>query len=154
MPTSSEFNLHYTWSFDFEGSRVDLLRTFHMTHTYYPPGTRYTGWIPQRRAEIEWLQHADAIWYIADSRSFRAEANPSSFDQLRDGLSQVGRSLDAMPVMIQLNWRDAPDCTPVEDLRRDLHTRHCRYAETIARGGVGVVDAFRQLVAMIDESRS
>jgi signal recognition particle receptor subunit beta len=69
------------------------------------------------------LQGADGVAFIADSQVTQTENNAASFLDLKENLEEMGRSVKAMPLIIQFNKRDLPNT------RRDAEI------ETLARRG-------------------
>jgi signal recognition particle receptor subunit beta len=55
------------------------------------------------------LQGADGVAFIADSQVAQTENNAASFVDLKANLKELGRSVKAMPLIIQFNKRDLPN---------------------------------------------
>lgn len=107
----------------------------------------------QLAAEIELLRGTAAVLYVVDSQVERLEANREHLDLLRRDMAHVGVALDELPVVFQLNKRDLPNSLPVGDLVEAFRTGWCCHVESVARTGVGVVEAFEAPRKMLRERR-
>lgn len=89
------------------------------------------------------LNAADAIVFVADSRTDQQAANAGAWSSLTANLAALG--LGQIPIIVQYNKRDLPDIValaeadPFGDPGRILH-------EASAKQGVGVVETFFDLV--------
>jgi signal recognition particle receptor subunit beta len=98
------------------------------------------------------LAQADAVAFVADSRTDQGEANRQSWTNLQGNLKAL--ALDQVPVVVQYNKRDLPDAVPLAGIDRfgaaAIH-------EASAKRGVGVVETFFALVghawAFLDAER-
>ncbi len=89
------------------------------------------------------LANADAVVFVADSRPDHRDSNRLSWQNL--GLNLKALGLDQVPVVVQYNKRDLPEAEPLADVDRfDEPDR--RIHEACAKGGVGVVETFFDLV--------
>jgi len=89
------------------------------------------------------LANADAVVFVADSRPDHREPNRLSWQNLAANLKSLG--LDQVPVIVQYNKRDLPEAVPLAEVDRfgdPGRTVH----EACAKGGVGVVETFFELV--------
>jgi signal transduction histidine kinase/signal recognition particle receptor subunit beta len=93
------------------------------------------------------LRGADAVIFVADSRSAAFEDNVKSLVTLRENLEANGFDPEAVPLVLQYNKRDAPDAAPVDRLRTALNRTNVPDYETTATTGHGVFDAFTTLCA-------
>lgn len=96
------------------------------------------------------LPDLDGVVFVADSQELRWEANTATVDHLRDDLASEGVSLDAIPVVFQVNKRDRDGARSIVDLRTDLWSANCSHVESVATEGTGVETALATLISMID----
>jgi signal recognition particle receptor subunit beta len=95
------------------------------------------------------LTGADGLVFVADSQRGRAAANVESMENLAENLGEQGLSLRSMPLVLQLNKRDAPDAVPAAELERRLNTGGFPVFESIAIKGTGVFDALKAATGMV-----
>jgi signal recognition particle receptor subunit beta len=89
------------------------------------------------------LANADAVAFIADSRSDQREANRRSWDNLNTNLKAL--HLEHAPVVLQYNKRDLPEAVALADAERFDDPARAIH-EACARRGTGVVETFFELV--------
>ncbi|HJL05440.1 MAG TPA: ADP-ribosylation factor-like protein [Polyangiaceae bacterium LLY-WYZ-15_(1-7)] len=92
------------------------------------------------------LTGADGLVFVADSQPERLDANLESLENLAANLAEQGRSLDAVPLVLQLNKRDLPGVLSEDELRQALNPRGRPQFGTVATTGEGVIDALDRLV--------
>jgi len=103
--------------------------------------TSSEGYSPAR---IELVEQADGVVFVADSSAGRLPANLVHWQQLRQLL--LARD-EPVPVVLQLNRRDAADALTVEELTRVFNPRgEAIVVEANAAAGVGVVETLVELV--------
>jgi len=96
------------------------------------------------------LKGVDGIVFVADSLAARRHNNIESFQNLKDNLTEQGKSVDTLPVVVQYNKRDL-DGTKVpvmrmEELERDLNIDHQFPAfPASALRGDGVRETFKKI---------
>lgn len=105
---------------------------------------------PGVEEEFERLASSAAFLYVVDSQRERTEAGLHQLERLRSDLASRGIDLDTIPVVFQLNKRDLKNVSPVADLQNAFKTGRCRYIESIAPQGRGVVEAFETVLAMVE----
>ena len=90
------------------------------------------------------LKGVDGIVFVADSQRPMLDANAESFKNLRDNLSEIGLDLDEIPLVIQLNKRDLPVITTIDEMLNvlDPDRRH-EHIESIAASGQGVFETLK-----------
>lgn len=88
------------------------------------------------------LQGADGVAFIADSQVSETENNAESFVDLRANLSELGRSIRDMPLVLQFNKRDLPNVR--SDAEIDELARRGREPafKACAVTGQGVLETF------------
>lgn len=89
------------------------------------------------------LAGADGIVFVADSSPDQRQANRSSWQNLVANLHAF--ALDKLPIVIQYNKRDLPECMPIEQCDR-FGDQARPLLEACARTGDGVVPTFFELV--------
>src|SRR6266581_8554679 len=62
------------------------------------------------------LKGVDGIVFVADSQRPMLEANAESFKNLRDNLREIGLEIEDIPLVIQINKRDLPSISTVEEM--------------------------------------
>src|SRR4029079_11814872 len=92
------------------------------------------------------LKGVDGIVFVADSPEPMLDANVESLNNLRDNLSEIGLNLDDIPLVLQLNKRDLPNVSTVQEMitAMDPHGRH-ENVESVASGGVGVFETLKMI---------
>ncbi|HYF33842.1 MAG TPA: GTPase domain-containing protein [Prosthecobacter sp.] len=69
------------------------------------------------------LRQADGLVFVADSQIDRQRDNIHAFQSLEANLRINHNSLDHLPLVLQYNKRDLPNCAPVEYLEFLLNNR-------------------------------
>ena len=95
------------------------------------------------------LQGVDGIIFVADSSASMINQNLESLRNLEENLNEYGKSLAALPHVIQLNKRDMPDAMSVEELGRMLNQHNAPMFEAIANTGQGVFPTLKALAASV-----
>ena len=98
----------------------------------------------RRRQEI--LAGADSVVFVADTSQAGFEASRARFLELGQDLASLGRSI---PIVTQLNKRDALDAVDLRDARSIFEGLSKRILETVATTGAGLREA---LVLAIGEA--
>ncbi|NOZ12257.1 MAG: GTPase domain-containing protein [Acidobacteria bacterium] len=89
------------------------------------------------------LKGADGVVFVADSQDARYEANIESMLNLRENLEENNLKLEAIPYVLQLNKRDLPNVTSVEELTTALRFKGEPVFESVATTGVGVFETLK-----------
>lgn len=90
------------------------------------------------------LKGVDGIVFVADSQKPMLEANVESLRNLRDNLAEIGLNLDDIPLVLQLNKRDLPAISTVDEMLAALDPdRRHEHVESIASSGVGVFETLK-----------
>ena len=95
------------------------------------------------------LQGLDGVVFVADSQRARLEADVESLEDLRENLAEHGRSLHAMPYVVQYNKRDLPDVVPVDELRALLNPEGAPELEAAAASGRGVFETLKAVARRV-----
>jgi signal recognition particle receptor subunit beta len=85
------------------------------------------------------LDEVDGVVLVLDSQPERRDENLASYEELRRALSAYGRSLDAIPLVVQYNKRDLGDPYAIESLHRKLDLGSAPVFEAVATEGTGVL---------------
>lgn len=100
-------------------------------------------------ATLPLLRGADGFVFVADSAPDRQSANRSALESLRRHLVAIGEP--DLPMVLQLNRRDAPGAVEADELIAELlpagRTDIC--FETVATRGDGVLDALTTACSMV-----
>jgi signal recognition particle receptor subunit beta len=95
------------------------------------------------------LSGADGVVFVADSQRARAAANLESMDNLVENLAEQGLTLRSLPVVLQLNKRDAPDAMPAGEMEKALNGAGGPVFESVATRGAGVFDALKAATGLV-----
>ena len=89
------------------------------------------------------LKGVDAIIMVADSQVERMDANEESVYNLQMNLKEQGYDIANIPYVLQLNKRDLPNVTPVDEMTRLLVIKGEPVFEAVASKGVGVFESLK-----------
>ena len=115
-------------------------------HLYTVPGQVYYN---STRKLV--LLGADGIIFVADSTPGRMDDNQQSIDNLRENLTEMGRDLNKIPLVIQYNKRDLPNPLPLAELEAKLNPNKVPTFETSAKTGDGIFQALKAISALVLE---
>ena len=85
------------------------------------------------------LKGVDGIVYVADSQRAMLQANVESFRNLEENLTEMGLSVDTLPLVLQFNKRDLADICSVEEMNAALNRHNWPFFEASAVTGHGGV---------------
>ena len=108
------------------------------------PGQPYYG---ETRKMV--LQGADGLVFVADSQRYMLDQNKDSLLDLKRNMKANGLDYNTIPLVMQYNKRDLPDCLSVPDLEQALNERGVPYHEASAFKGVGVVETLKQITMLV-----
>lgn len=119
-------------------------------HLYTVPGQIYYS---SSRKLI--MKGVDGIVFVADSNRERFEANIESLADMMQNLKDYNIDFETMPYVLQLNKRDLPNITPVNEMIAALRKREEPVVEAMALKGDGVVETLKAIskLIMIDVKR-
>jgi signal recognition particle receptor subunit beta len=125
--------LHFDWM-DYEGGRFESFSLACQVITV--PGQPELA--TRRRALLD---TADAVVFVVDSRQERLAESLESLSSLRTALAD--RTPPQPGLLVQANWRDAPEAIPLDTLRAalDLGDR-VGVTESVATDGTGIRQTF------------
>jgi signal recognition particle receptor subunit beta len=90
------------------------------------------------------LKGVDGIVFVADSQKAVLDANVESLKNLRENLAEIGLNLDDIPLVLQLNKRDLPSISSVDEMTAALDPeRRYEHVESVASSGVGVFETLK-----------
>jgi signal recognition particle receptor subunit beta len=84
------------------------------------------------------LTGSDGVVFVADAQRARVEANVESLEDLESNLLELGRSLAAMPHVMQWNKMDLAAGVTASELEARFNRHHAPSFETVASEGRGV----------------
>ena len=123
-----------TLFFDFMPLELGTVRGFKTRfHLYTVPGQVYYD---ASRKLI--LKGVDGVVFVADSQEERMDANIESLYNLAE-----------IPYVLQLNKRDLPNVTPIEDLSNELARKGEPVFEAVATDGTGVFDTLKAVAKQV-----
>lgn len=99
---------------------------------------------------IQQLSRIAGVVFVADSQEVLRGHNIGWLKRLRADLSLVGKVLERVPVVFQLNKRDLPNILSIPELVADLQTSNCDYLVSIATQGIGTTEALERVLELLD----
>lgn len=91
------------------------------------------------------LDEVDGIVLVIDSQPERIADNEASLQELRSALSDYGRRLEDIPLVIQYNKRDLSDPYTLDELHRRLDVGGAAVFEAVATEATGVLKTLSTL---------
>ncbi len=86
------------------------------------------------------LKGVDGVVFVADSQRPMREANIESLKDLEKNLTDMGLTVQNIPLVLQFNKRDLPNLLTKEELEKDLNWHGWPMVESSAVNGMGVFD--------------
>ena len=134
-----------TLFFDFLPLELGTVRGFKTRfHLYTVPGQVFYD---ASRKLI--LKGVDGVIFVADSQYERMDANIESVENLQINLKSQGYDLTAMPYVLQLNKRDLPNISAVEEMRQLLSKKSEPFFEAVASKGIGVFETLKGVAKLV-----
>ncbi|MEP6945120.1 MAG: GTPase domain-containing protein [Acidobacteriota bacterium] len=134
-----------TLFFDFMPLELGTVRGFKTRfHLYTVPGQVYYD---ASRKLI--LKGVDGVVFVADSQEERMDANIESLYNLEENLGSQGYDLSQIPYVLQLNKRDLPNVTPLDELTVELGRKGEPTFEAVATNGTGVFDTLKAVAKQV-----
>lgn len=134
-----------TLFFDFMPLELGTVRGFKTRfHLYTVPGQVYYD---ASRKLI--LKGVDGVVFVADSQEERMDANIESLYNLEENLKSQGYDLLKIPYVLQLNKRDLPNVSSVEELTGELQRKGEPVYEAVASKGDGVFDTLKAVAKQV-----
>lgn len=113
-------------------------------HLYTVPGQIYYS---SSRKLI--MKGVDGVVFVADSQRERFEANIESLQDMFDNLKEYNIEFQVLPYVLQLNKRDLPNITPVNELIAALRKKDEPVIEAISLHGDGVIETLKSISKLI-----
>lgn len=110
-------------------------------HLYTVPGQTY---YEASRKLV--LRGADGVVFVADSAANRISDNLELWHNMKAHLHSLDLPLADLPIIVQLNKRDAPNALPVSFLRSTLRLNGYPTIEAVAAQGQGVFDTLKAII--------
>jgi len=98
------------------------------------------------------LQGVDGIVFVADSQAEKLEENIEAMENLKANLTEYGRDMNSIPVVIQYNKRDLPTAMTIDELNAKLNPFGVPTYEAVAATGEGVFPTLKALASLVLES--
>jgi signal recognition particle receptor subunit beta len=134
-----------TLFFDFLPLELGTVRGFKTRfHLYTVPGQVFYD---ASRKLI--LKGVDGVIFVADSQYERMDANLESVENLQINLKSQGYDLNNMPYVLQLNKRDLPNISAVEEMRQLLSKKTEPVFEAVASKGIGVFETLKGVAKLV-----
>jgi signal recognition particle receptor subunit beta len=95
------------------------------------------------------LKGVDGVIFVADSQYERMDANIESVENLQINLKSQGYDLAALPYVLQLNKRDLPNISAVEEMRQLLSKKSEPVFEAVASKGIGVFETLKGVAKLV-----
>ncbi len=134
-----------TLFFDFLPLELGTVRGFKTRfHLYTVPGQVFYD---ASRKLI--LKGVDGVIFVADSQVERMDANVEAIDNLVINLKSQGYDLMTIPYVLQLNKRDLPNVTPVDEMVRLLRKKDEPVIDAVAMKGTGVFETLKGVAKLV-----
>jgi hypothetical protein len=88
------------------------------------------------------LAGADAVVFVADSRKSMAKDNVAAFENMKVNLLANRLVPEKVPLVLQYNKRDMPDCDTEAELNRQMNAWGRKAFPGVASTGEGVIETF------------
>jgi len=95
------------------------------------------------------LRGVDGIVFVADSQEERMDANAEALENLMSNLKEHNYDFNKIPYVLQLNKRDLPNVTPMQDLVGELQRKGEPVFEAVAMDGTGVFDTLKAVAKQV-----
>jgi signal recognition particle receptor subunit beta len=89
------------------------------------------------------LKGVDGVVFVVDSQRAMLQANLDSFRNLEENLTEMGLSVDSLPLVLQYNKRDLADICTVEELNQAINRQGWPWYEASAVSGQGVFETLK-----------
>src|SRR5262245_25459668 len=134
-----------TLFFDFLPLELGTVRGFKTRfHLYTVPGQVFYD---ASRKLI--LKGVDGVIFVADSQYERMDANLESVENLQLNLKSQGYDLATIPYVLQLNKRDLPNISAVEEMKQLLSKKSEPLFEAVASKGIGVFETLKGVAKLV-----
>jgi mutual gliding-motility protein MglA len=100
--------------------------------------------------EIAFLRIIDGIVFVVDSQRALLPSAKELLDRTIRDLTFLGREINHVPMVFQLNKRDLPTAATIERLRQVFRWPVVDYVETVATKHVGTVEALHRVIRLMN----
>lgn len=162
--TTNLVNIHQRMPEDLRGSmrsiETDEERTLFFDFVPVEP-VRIGGWslrfqlysVPGQdtyvRTRRAMLGGIDGVVFVADASPDRLRANQESIQELAEHLERQGRTLDDVPLVLQVNKMDQSGGADAEEVASRIGGSAWPVVEAVAIRGVGVRETLREVVQRV-----
>lgn len=141
LPTQTDRTLF----FDFLPVEIPNVKGFTTRfHLYTVPGQVFYN---ATRKMV--LKGVDGVVFVADSQSEKLDDNVESLKNLDENLQEYGKSIKALPLVIQFNKRDLKNISKISDLTKRLNPWGYPSFEAIATEGKGVMETLAAISRLV-----
>jgi len=95
------------------------------------------------------LRGVDGVVFVADSQDERMDANMESIYNLTENLKERSYDVMKIPYVLQLNKRDLPGVTSIEDMKKSLMVKGEPVFEATAVKGTGVLETLESVAKQV-----
>lgn len=113
-------------------------------HLYTVPGQIYYS---SSRKLI--MKGVDGVVFVADSQRERFEANIESLQDMFGNLKEYNIDFATLPYVLQLNKRDLPNISPIDEMVAALKKKDEPVIEAISLKGEGVIETLKGISKLI-----
>jgi len=99
------------------------------------------------------LDRVDGVVFVIDAQRDRIDENVAALDELRGALSDYGRALSEVPIVLQYNKQDLADPFALEELHRKLDVKGVAAFEAVAPNGTGVLQTLTTISKQVVRTR-
>lgn len=111
---------------------------------YSVPGQASYG-----RTRRAMLAGVDGVVFVADGAPDRLDANRESLTELRDNLNRQNRSIDEIPVLMQINKMDRVGDASAGEVASQISGASLPVVEAVAVRGVGVRETLQSVMQQV-----
>jgi len=134
-----------TLFFDFLPLELGTVRGFKTRfHLYTVPGQVFYD---ASRKLI--LKGVDGVIFVADSQNERMDANVEAIENLETNLKAQGYDLKTIPYVLQLNKRDLPNVSSVDEMVKLMRKKGEPVFEAVAAKGIGVFETLKGVAKLV-----
>jgi mutual gliding-motility protein MglA len=134
-----------TLFFDFLPLELGTVRGFKTRfHLYTVPGQVFYD---ASRKLI--LKGVDGVIFVADSQLERMDANVEAIENLDTNLKAQGYDLKTIPYVLQLNKRDLPNVSSVDEMVKLMRKKGEPVFEAVAAKGIGVFETLKGVAKLV-----
>ena len=95
------------------------------------------------------LKGVDGVIFVADSQLERMDANVEAIENLETNLKAQGYDLKTIPYVLQLNKRDLPNVSSVDEMVKLMRKKGEPVFEAVAAKGIGVFETLKGVAKLV-----